>query len=129
VSKLLMEDRMVFRRFVLAALFICVGCESTPLATQDASFTARVAQAENVAARTMLADSVAFIGSDEPLYTTAILNLAKSMRVFVEAPDGSFTPANREDLRVGNRILVWTTGVEIRTLRPQYTVLQILVLR
>jgi hypothetical protein len=116
----------VLRRAVLIPLLGSLGCESNPLASKDASLSARVFRIED---RSLTADSVAHREAPDFDAGSALLNFDKSMRVLREAPDGSYSRSSREQLQVGQRVLVWTTDVEIRTLVPQYTAVQILILK
>jgi hypothetical protein len=117
----------MFRRVILVFVLMCSGCESSPLANEEASFSARVAETGKIAEGTLTTDSLTYRGSGGTYDSAAVLHFDKSMRVFRESADGSYVSSTRDQLAVGQKILVWTTGVEIRTLVPQYTALQILI--
>jgi hypothetical protein len=119
----------VFRRIAFALLLGCLGCESNPLRTEDVSFAARVAETGGLASGSFTADSLTYRETGEEYAGSAVLHLDESTRVFFEAAGGSYGSSSREQLKVGQKILVWTTGVEIRTLVPQYRATQILIRR
>jgi hypothetical protein len=60
--------------------------------------------------------------------TERIVHVETSTRVY-ELTRGRLVPANREDLQVGDRLQVWTTGVEMRSFPAQVTATRVHIIR
>jgi hypothetical protein len=58
---------------------------------------------------------------------TAIVWIGGSTRLFAAGPDGTVQGMEPDELEVGASVDVWTTGVERRSLPPQYDATQVVV--
>jgi hypothetical protein len=116
-------------RLGLSGLLICAACDASPLAVEEASFTARVAQTQTSRLADITVDSVAWRVGGTVDAGTAVLHPSTSMRTYIEQSDGSYLRADDTLVEAGRKILVWTDGVVGQTLPPSYHVRQILLLR
>jgi hypothetical protein len=58
---------------------------------------------------------------------TALVHVSETTRVYETLPDGGLQSAAAGSLAIGDFVDVWTTGVEYRSLPPQYDGTQLVV--
>lgn len=56
-------------------------------------------------------------------------NEAPVAAMFVREGNGAAVEASIQDINVGDKVEIWTTGVEMRSDPPQYTATQIVIVR
>jgi hypothetical protein len=49
--------------------------------------------------------------------------------VYVRSPDGTLRPGSLADITVGTQVVAWNTGVERRSLPPQWDAARVVVLQ
>ena len=58
---------------------------------------------------------------------TAVVRVMQTTRIYARLADGGLQSVDRHDLAAGDSVEVWTTGVEYRSLPPQYDGRQLVV--
>ena len=123
--------RLLRSLVLVAATAAVAACSSSPsLPETDADLDGTLAEflptqsSLGAPARVLVAQDL-----PEPQDRT-IVDVGSGARVYlVEGRGGRLIPASRDDLAVGDRLQVWTTGIELRSYPGQVTATRIHIFR
>ncbi len=111
-----------FRAFAVGTFLTILlsACGGSPTEAEPAMFTGRIAAIEPTD-RHSVRLHVANVRSPSESSGDVYLHVPSKSVVLVRKPDGSTARGSVKDLFVGLPIAAWHTGVELRSLPPQYT--------
>ena len=115
--------------FLAVATAAVASCNSTTLPGSDAEIDGTLTEFR--AGPAYLGAPVSVLVEEnlpEPEDRT-IVHVPNGARVYLIGRSGQLLPADREDLAVGDRLQVWTTGVELRSYPGQVTATRVHIIR
>src|SRR5215211_4722750 len=119
------------KRLVCALLAIAASACSESLRPEDASFKGRVSITTEVTRNqtVMGLDSLEAARAGAVIHAAAArILLTRETAIFAEDAAGNRTPISASSVAPGSTAIVWTNGVEIRTLPPTYEARAIVIL-
>ena len=111
--------RKAFNSLSIVAVAIALGCTTEPKVADFADLAGEVVsirpQAANTSARALIRG--AYLTNPQDIVSEFDVHVGG--RIYVEDARKRLLPASQSEIREGDRVRVWTTGVELRSLPPQ----------
>jgi hypothetical protein len=103
---------------------LCVACgEASGPEDRPADFSGIILALREQAASEHVLETVV----ERSVGDTAIVRVTQTTRIYARLADGGLQSVDRQVLAAGDSVEVWTTGVEYRSLPPQYDGRQLVV--